>query len=127
LTQPSVPADSPHDFETATGAFASGVTLVTIADGREDIGLTVSAFCPLSARPPLVSISLIGESYPAELLSRIDRFAVTVLAGGPREGGRARPGAAGGPLRRDRSPWREAAARRRPASPRRDLGRADPR
>lgn len=84
MTQPSVPADSPHDFETATGAFASGVTLVTIADGREDIGLTVSAFCPLSMRPPLISISLIGESYPAELLSRLDRFALTVLAAGQR-------------------------------------------
>ena len=84
MTQPNVPAESPHDFETATGEFASGVTLVTIADGREDIGLTVSAFCPLSTLPPLVSISVIGESYPAELLSRLDRFAVTVLAAGQR-------------------------------------------
>jgi flavin reductase (DIM6/NTAB) family NADH-FMN oxidoreductase RutF len=52
---------------------------VTIADGREDIGVTVSAFCPVSVRPPLILISLIADSYPAELLGRLDRFAVTVL------------------------------------------------
>ncbi len=84
MTEPGAAADSPHDFETATGAFASGVTLVTIADGREDIGVTVSAFCPVSMRPPLIMISLLGESYPAELLGRLDRFAVTVMAAGQR-------------------------------------------
>jgi len=61
-------------------AFASGVTLVTVADGRDDIGTTVSAFCPVSGDPPLVLVSLIAASYPAELLGRVDRFAVTVLA-----------------------------------------------
>ena len=59
-------ADSPHDFETASGAFASGVTLVTIADGREDIGVTVSAFCSVSTSPPLILISLIA--HPPEVL-----------------------------------------------------------
>jgi len=61
-------------------AFASGVTLVTVADGRDDVGTTVSAFCPVSGEPPLVLVSLIAGSYPAELLGRLDRFAVTVLA-----------------------------------------------
>jgi len=65
-------------------AFASGVTLVTVADGRDDIGTTVSAFCPVSGDPPLVLVSLMAGSYPAELLARIDRFAVTVLAAGQR-------------------------------------------
>jgi flavin reductase (DIM6/NTAB) family NADH-FMN oxidoreductase RutF len=64
----------------AASAFASGVTLVTVADGRDDVGTTVSAFCPVSADPPLVLVSLIAGSYPAELLGRVDRFAVTVLA-----------------------------------------------
>ena len=66
------------------GAFASGVTLVTVADGRDDIGTTVSAFCPVSLDPPLVLVSLMAGSYPAELLGRIDGFAVTVLAAGQR-------------------------------------------
>jgi flavin reductase (DIM6/NTAB) family NADH-FMN oxidoreductase RutF len=68
----------------ALSVFASGVTLVTMADGRDDIGTTVSAFCPVSFTPPLVLISLTGGSYPAELLGRVDRFAVTVLAAGQR-------------------------------------------
>jgi flavin reductase (DIM6/NTAB) family NADH-FMN oxidoreductase RutF len=64
--------------------FATGVTLVTAADGRDDIGTTVSAFCPVSLSPPLVLVSLIAESYPAEVLGRVDRFAVTVLGEGQR-------------------------------------------
>ena len=65
-------------------AFASGVTLVTVADGRDDVGTTVSAFCPVSGEPPLVLVSLIAASYPAELLGRVERFAVTLLAAGQR-------------------------------------------
>jgi flavin reductase (DIM6/NTAB) family NADH-FMN oxidoreductase RutF len=84
LTQPDDLADAPHDFELATGAFASGVTLVTIADGREDIGVTVSAFCAVSTQPPLIMISLINGSYPVDLLGRLDRFAVTVLSASQR-------------------------------------------
>jgi flavin reductase (DIM6/NTAB) family NADH-FMN oxidoreductase RutF len=55
-----------------------------IADGRDDIGTTVSAFGPVSLAPPLVLVSLIGDSYPAEVLGRADRFAVTVLGAGQR-------------------------------------------
>ena len=84
MTEQTPLADSPAGFETALSAMASGVTLVTVADGREDVGVTVSAFCPISARPALILISLIGESYPAELLGRLDRFAVTVLGSGQR-------------------------------------------
>lgn len=76
------------DLQTALSAWAAGVTLVTIADGRDDIGTTVSAFCPVSLDPPLVLISLIGDSYPAEVLSRPSlpaaRFAVTLLSSAQR-------------------------------------------
>jgi flavin reductase (DIM6/NTAB) family NADH-FMN oxidoreductase RutF len=68
----------------ALTAWASGVTLVTIADDHDDIGTTVSAFLPLSLDPPLVAVSLIAGSYPAEVLSRPSipalRFAVTLLS-----------------------------------------------
>ncbi|MDA8320846.1 MAG: flavin reductase family protein [Actinomycetota bacterium] len=77
-------ADPATAFAAALGVIASGVTLVTVADDREDIGVTVSAFCPVSLRPPLLLISLIATSYPAELLTRLDAFAVTVLAAGQR-------------------------------------------
>ncbi|HEY2130925.1 MAG TPA: flavin reductase family protein [Streptosporangiaceae bacterium] len=71
-------------LDDALAVFATGVTLVTIADDRDDVGTTVSAFCPVSRTPPLILVSLIADSYPAELLGRLDRFAVTVLAAGQR-------------------------------------------
>ena len=68
----------------ALSAWAAGVTLVTIADGRDDVGATVSAFCPVSLDPPLVLVSLLADSYPAEVLSRpslpAQQFAVTLLS-----------------------------------------------
>ena len=69
---------------SALSAWAAGVTLVTIADGRDDVGTTVSAFCPVSLDPPLVLVSLLADSYPAQVLSRpslpAQRFAVTLLS-----------------------------------------------
>lgn len=79
----SVPA-SETSLHEALSAWAAGVTLVTIADDRDDIGTTVSAFIPVSLDPPLVAVSLIAESYPAEVLSRpsfpAQHFAVTLLS-----------------------------------------------
>ena len=77
------PGAGPAQLREALASFASGVTLVTIADGRDDIGTTVSAFCPLSEDPPLVLVALLAGSYPAEVLGRADPpagFAVTLLA-----------------------------------------------
>ena len=68
----------------ALSLLASGVTLVMVADGRDDIGVTVSAFCPVSLSPALVMVSLIAGSYPAEVLGRVDRFAVVLLTAGQR-------------------------------------------
>jgi len=76
--------DIGKDLTTALSAWAAGVTLVTIADDRDDIGTTVSAFIPVSLDPPLVAVSLTAGSYPAEVLSRpafpAQRFAVTLLS-----------------------------------------------
>jgi flavin reductase (DIM6/NTAB) family NADH-FMN oxidoreductase RutF len=76
----AVPADRTDRVGEALASFATGVTLVLVADGRDDIGTTVSAFCPVSWSPPLVLVSLLAGSYPAEVLGRVDRFAVTVLS-----------------------------------------------
>ncbi|MFZ0047251.1 MAG: flavin reductase family protein [Streptosporangiaceae bacterium] len=75
---------APEGFADALGSWPGAVTLLTIADGRDDIGTTVSAFCPVSAEPPQVLVSLLDGSYPAEVLSRADQFAVTVLAASQR-------------------------------------------
>jgi flavin reductase (DIM6/NTAB) family NADH-FMN oxidoreductase RutF len=72
----------------ALDSWAAGVTLVMVADGRDDVGTTVSAFCPVSTDPPLVAVSLQAWSYPAELFGRdaepATRFAVTMLGTGQR-------------------------------------------
>lgn len=78
------PPPASGELAGALSAWAAGVTLVTIADGRDDVGTTVSAFCPVSLDPPLVLVSLIADSYPAEVLSRpslpAQRLAVTLLS-----------------------------------------------
>ena len=75
---------APEGFAEALSAWPGAVTLLTIADGRDDIGTTVSAFCPVSSEPPLVLVSLLAESYPAEVLGRADAFAVTLLVAAQR-------------------------------------------
>ena len=77
-----IPGDQIARLGEALASFPTGVTLVMVADGRDDIGTTVSAFCPVSWSPPLVAVSLIAGSYPAEVLRRAPRFAVTVLSAG---------------------------------------------
>ena len=84
MTERITPRDPRPAVADVVAEFASGVTLVTVADGRDDIGTTVTAFCPVSGDPPLVLVSLMAGSYPAELLRRLDRFAVTILAAGQR-------------------------------------------
>ena len=80
VLHPSVPA--------ALNSWTAGVTLVTVADGRDDVGATVSAFCPVSQDPPLVLVSLMAGSYLAEVFGRAEapatRFAVVLLAAGQR-------------------------------------------
>jgi flavin reductase (DIM6/NTAB) family NADH-FMN oxidoreductase RutF len=77
-------SQAPGLYREALRAWPGAVTLLTIADGRDDIGTTVSAFCPVSEEPPLVSVSLIASSYPAEVLGRLGQFAVTLLSSGQR-------------------------------------------
>jgi flavin reductase (DIM6/NTAB) family NADH-FMN oxidoreductase RutF len=80
----SVTYAAADDLAAALSGWASGVTVVTLADDRDDIGTTVSAFCPVSLDPPMVLISLMAGSYPAEVLSRpalpAARFAITLLS-----------------------------------------------
>ena len=83
MTEPHSAA-RPASVAEGLSAWPGAVTLLTIADGRDDIGTTVSAFCPVSLDPPLVLASLLAGSYPAEVLARLSLFAVTLLSSAQR-------------------------------------------
>ena len=68
------------DFAAALGQFASGVCLLTVRDGIDDVGTTVSSVMSVSASPPLVAVGLTADGYPAEVLQEVGRCGLTVLA-----------------------------------------------
>ena len=59
------------ELAEAVNSWTAGVTLVTVADGHDDVGATVSSFCPVSTEPPLVLVSLMSGSYLAEVFGRL--------------------------------------------------------
>lgn len=67
------------DFKNALSAWASGVSVVTTrADGLA-YGLTVSSFSSVSLDPPLVLVCLGHGNRLAEMVTRSQRFAVSLL------------------------------------------------
>ena len=64
----------------AMAMFPTGVTVVTIADGRDDIGATVSALVSVSVDPPVVMLSVDSAGYVAEVVEEVGAFAVSVLS-----------------------------------------------
>jgi flavin reductase (DIM6/NTAB) family NADH-FMN oxidoreductase RutF len=69
-----------RDFTAALGQYAAGVCLLTVQDGIDDIGTTVTSVMSVSATPPLVAVGLTAEGYPAEVLEEVGRCGLTVLA-----------------------------------------------
>lgn len=74
----------PAEFTEALSGFATGVVLVTVRDGRDDIGTTATAFASVSLEPPMVVVSIAAESYLSEVLHRQDRWAATIVDAGQR-------------------------------------------
>nr|WP_306303267.1 flavin reductase family protein [Actinomadura chibensis] len=58
--------------------------MLTVRDGRDDLGTTVTSFMSVSLDPPAVLASVAESSYLAEVLRRQDRWAATVLSAGQR-------------------------------------------
>ena len=73
-----MPVDA-AEFATALRQHAAGVCLLTVQDGIDDVGTTVSSVMSASARPPLIAVGLAADGYPAELLADVGRCALTVL------------------------------------------------
>lgn len=73
----SVP--SPGEFTDAMSALATGVVVLTVRDGRDDLGTTISSFMSVSLEPPMVAVAVTASSYLAEVLRRREEWAVNVL------------------------------------------------
>ena len=54
--------------------------LLTVRDGIDDVGTTVSSVMSVSASPPLVAVGLASDGYPAEVLQDVGRCGLTLLA-----------------------------------------------
>ena len=71
----------PARFRTAMGAFATGVTVVTVRSPDGELyGMTVNAFSSVSLAPPLVLVCLGAPGRGQELVERAGVFSVNVLA-----------------------------------------------
>lgn len=73
-------AASPDDFKQVLSRWASGVSVVTTNDGGLLYGLTVSSFSSVSLDPPLVQVCLSQGNRLVEMISRSQRFAVSILS-----------------------------------------------
>ena len=74
-----VPLD-PKRFRRALGRFATGVTVVTAAQGEGVHGMTANAFMSVSLDPPLVAIAVDRRARMHALLDQQDRYGISVLA-----------------------------------------------
>ena len=71
----------PDAFRSVLGRFASGITVVTTRDAEQrDVGMTVSAFCSVSLKPPLVQICVDREASLYGALVGSTRYGVSILA-----------------------------------------------
>ena len=73
-----MPVDA-TDFAAALAQYAAGVCLLTVRDGIDDVGTTVTSVMSVSADPPLVAVGLTAGGYPAEVLEEVGSCGLTVL------------------------------------------------
>jgi len=69
-------------FKDALARFPSGVTVVTVQEGEDVHGITVSAFLSVSLSPPLILVSIDKRAKSHDVIPRVGRFAVSILAEG---------------------------------------------
>jgi flavin reductase (DIM6/NTAB) family NADH-FMN oxidoreductase RutF len=73
-------AIEPDELRRVMRQWATGVTLVTCAQGEERQGMTVSSFTSVSLTPPMVLVSLEIRSATHALIARAGSFAISILA-----------------------------------------------
>jgi 3-hydroxy-9,10-secoandrosta-1,3,5(10)-triene-9,17-dione monooxygenase reductase component len=74
-------AIEPLRFREALGHYASGITVITSLIDDEPLGFTCQSFYSVSMSPPLVSFSVMANSYSYPKIRQAGRFAVNILSG----------------------------------------------
>lgn len=83
LTPPAGNAVGEQEFRDALRHFASGVTVITSVDANGAVhGMTATAFCSLSLRPPLVLVAIARATRCHKLVMAERRFGVSILSQG---------------------------------------------
>src|SRR5215470_17436907 len=68
-----------NDLRRALGAFATGVTVITIGSGNDAYGMTANAFTSVSLDPPLILVCVQNRCAAAYLLKATSGFTVNIL------------------------------------------------
>ena len=74
--------DNSKNFRNALGHFASGVAIVTAADGdkeQDPVGVTISSFNSVSLNPPLVLFSLDRSTNSLPVFEKAEGYAINIL------------------------------------------------
>ncbi|MQA93736.1 MAG: flavin reductase [Streptosporangiales bacterium] len=71
---------SPETFRSAMARLAGAVTLVTARHEGADVGMTATAFLPVSAEPPLVLVSVGRPARMHRVLRATSYWGVSLLA-----------------------------------------------
>ncbi len=72
------------EFRQALGAFATGITIITVDNDGEIHGMTANAFSSVSLTPPLVLVCVDQRARSHSLLHARQRFGINVLASSQR-------------------------------------------
>lgn len=75
---------TPAEFREAAALWATGVAVLAASDGDEVEAITVTAFTPLSADPPLVLACVGNDAAVLYVLEDAGRFTISLLAAGDR-------------------------------------------
>ena len=70
-----------REFRNTLGTFATGVTIITVKDGKGGyIGLTAYAFSSLSLDPPLILVCIDKKSHSVPAFQNGNQFIVNILS-----------------------------------------------
>jgi flavin reductase len=73
------PKIEPDLFRRTLGAFATGVTLVTVEAGGAPHAMTANAFMSGSLEPPLCVISIAKRAHTHDMIRQASRFGINIL------------------------------------------------